>query len=196
MVRARAFAESGGFNPAVIAAEDDELCIRLRQHGGKIWRIGHDMAWHDAAMTRFGQWWRRATRAGHAFAQVNALHGAAPTAYFRREVRSAWLWGLVMPAILVTSLVAAWWWAAIGVAALYGFQTVRIWRRTLRRGHRASHAAIYAVNCVIAKVPHVQGICRYRWDRLRRRPSRIIEHKQPNSDHQSSGAPGEFVTKH
>ena len=55
------------------------------------------MAAHDAAMTRFGQWWRRTLRAGYAFAQSAALHGAPPERLGVRESRSAWFWGFALP---------------------------------------------------------------------------------------------------
>lgn len=39
MVRSAAFESAGGFNEAVIAAEDDEFCVRIRKAGWKIRRL-------------------------------------------------------------------------------------------------------------------------------------------------------------
>jgi GT2 family glycosyltransferase len=50
MMRVAAVRAVGGYNDAVIAAEDDELCVRLRQNGGRVVRLDHDMTWHDANM--------------------------------------------------------------------------------------------------------------------------------------------------
>jgi GT2 family glycosyltransferase len=36
MMRVEAFQQVGGFNPALIAGEEPELCVRLRQKGWKI----------------------------------------------------------------------------------------------------------------------------------------------------------------
>ncbi len=94
MIRAAEFAKVGGFNPAIIAAEDDDLCLRVRGNGGKVIRIDRPMAWHDAAMTRFGQWWRRAVRCGFAFAQVSSLHGRGPFRHFVREAAECLVLGL------------------------------------------------------------------------------------------------------
>ena len=74
MVRVTAFDAVGGFDDTVIAAEDDEFCTRIRKAGWKIERLPVDMTRHDAAMTRTSQWWRRAVRTGHGFAQVGDLH--------------------------------------------------------------------------------------------------------------------------
>ena len=87
MVRARVFQEVDGFRPDVIAGEDDEFCIRVRRQGSKILMIDAPMASHDAAITSFGQWWRRNRRAGHAYAQVAALHGGGDERYFVRDRR-------------------------------------------------------------------------------------------------------------
>ena len=73
MVRAAVYRQIRGFNPTVIAAEDDEFCIRTRTSGWRIVRLDTDMTSHDANMLTFGQWWRRSVRAGHAFAQVGSI---------------------------------------------------------------------------------------------------------------------------
>jgi len=75
-----AFQAVGGFDPDIIAAEDDELCLRIRTQGWSIVRLDSDMATHDMAMTRFRQWWRRSVRTGHAYAE-----GAARRGFFLRS---------------------------------------------------------------------------------------------------------------
>ena len=42
----------GGFDPSLIAGEDDDLCLRMRRPGWKILRIDAEMTVHDMAMTR------------------------------------------------------------------------------------------------------------------------------------------------
>ncbi len=73
MMRANALCAVEGYREDVIAAEEDELCIRLRAKGWRIWRLATDMALHDASITHFGQWWRRALRSGYGFAQGSPL---------------------------------------------------------------------------------------------------------------------------
>ena len=59
MILMEAFRRVGGYDPSIIAAEDDELCLRIRGEGWKVLRIDAEMTLHDMAMTRFAQWWRR-----------------------------------------------------------------------------------------------------------------------------------------
>jgi GT2 family glycosyltransferase len=86
MMRVAAFQAVGGYDPHLIAGEEPELCVRLRAAGWQIWCLDAEMTLHDAAMTRFGQYWRRARRAGHAYAEGAAMHGAPPE---RHGVRGA-----------------------------------------------------------------------------------------------------------
>lgn len=69
MMRATALEAVGGYRDDMIAGEEPELCVRLRAAGWRIWRLDAEMAWHDAAMTRLSQWWRRGVRSGYVFAQ-------------------------------------------------------------------------------------------------------------------------------
>lgn len=93
LMRSAALAAAGGYRDSLIAGEEPELALRLRRAGGEIWRLDSDMTRHDAAMHRFGQWWARSVRAGHAFAEGAALHGHGPERHYVRETRRALLWG-------------------------------------------------------------------------------------------------------
>src|SRR5260370_16933944 len=102
MIRVEAFRQVGGFEPEVFAGEDAELCVRLRSKGWKVLRVDSEMAVHDAAMTRFGQWWRRAIRCGYAYAHGSSLHGGSPDRHYVRATRLVWFWGFLVPGISVS----------------------------------------------------------------------------------------------
>lgn len=156
----------GGFNPAVIAGEEPELCVRLRREGWRIWRLDAEMTLHDAAMTRMGQWWRRAARAGHAYAEGAAMHGAAPERHGVAGVRRALFWGLALPAAAI--LPAPWIPASLTLLLAYPAQILRLSRR---------EGAADAVFLTLGKFPEAQGILTYTWRRLTGGAGRIIEYK-------------------
>lgn len=176
MLRVEAFRSVGGFDPAVIAAEDDELCVRLRLAGLKIVRIDADMGWHDAAMTRFGQWWTRATRTGYAFAQGAAMHGHTPLRHFRHEVASALVWGAAVPVLIACAGALSGGWALL-LLAVYPVQVLRVYRVQRQQQRSRLDAAAYATNCIVAKFAHVLGVARFWLDRAFARPAGIIEYK-------------------
>ncbi len=172
VVRAEACRQAGGFDPQVIAAEDDEFCLRLGKAGWKLRRLPIPMTRHDAAMTRFSQWWRRAVRSGHGFAQVGALHPE----FFRAERRRVWLYGLALPLALLAGLLWSGW-LALGVLALYGASYLRsawgLWRAGLG-GRMAAHQALFLS---LSKFPNLIGMLTYYWRRARAMDMRIIEYK-------------------
>lgn len=136
MMRLDALKSIGGFRSELIAGEEPELCVRLRKAGWKIYRLQDNMAWHDAAMTRFGQWWRRTVRGGHAFAEGAWLHGSTPERHWVKETTRAMFWGLAWPLVVV---ILAWWassWALMLLLS-YPLQVARLsrhpggWRRAL-----------------------------------------------------------------
>jgi len=173
MIRADAFRGVGGYREDVIAAEDDELCVRLRAAGWRIWRLDSAMALHDAAMTRFSQWWRRAVRCGYAFALGAYLHGAPPERHFVWESRRAWLWGVWLPlACLAFGLtLGPWAWA---VWLIYPLQVLR---QTVRNSGSLSERATLALFQVLARFPEGLGEIKFMRDRVLGRQARLIEYK-------------------
>lgn len=49
LCRRLAFDQVGGFDPALPAEEDFEICVRLRRAGWKLWTESEVMGWHDCA---------------------------------------------------------------------------------------------------------------------------------------------------
>lgn len=71
LMRRTALHQVDGFDAGLIAGEEPELCRRLRSRGYSIVHIDASMTGHDLSMTRLSQYWRRALRAGHAYAEVS-----------------------------------------------------------------------------------------------------------------------------
>ena len=171
-VRAQAWRAVGGMNPGVIAAEDDEFCTRLRKAGWRLERIPRDMTVHDAAMTRFGQWWRRAVRTGHGFAQVGHLHPE----YFRTERRRVLLFALVLPLLFLVGLAVAPW-LSLMVLGLYAVSHLRSIRGLRNDGLDPIAARRLALLLSLSKFPNLIGMARFHARRLRGADMRIIEYK-------------------
>jgi hypothetical protein len=173
MMRAIAFEEVGGYREDLIAGEDPELCVRLRAAGWQIWRLENDMTLHDAAMTHFGQWWRRSVRSGYAFAQGAYLHGAAPERHSVWESRRAWLFGAWLPLACLTLglLFPPWGWAAWLIYPAHMLQKfARAWGPLRDR-------ARLALFDVLVHFPQAWGQMHFMRDRLLGRQARLIEYK-------------------
>ncbi len=182
MMRREAMRQAGGFREDLIAGEDPELCVRLRQQGWMIWRVDAEMALHDAAMMRFGQWWVRNVRTGHAYAEGMYLHGIGRERHNVRRVISALAWGVAGPTLLLVSAMAAFWQPSyvllIAILLLaYVVLATRIYQGRRHRGDRRSDAFLFAGFCLLAKVPESLGIVSYCIRQLRGRRAVLIEYK-------------------
>jgi len=71
LIRREALEAVNGFDPTLIAGEEPEMCARLRELGYVIRHIDSEMTRHDLAITRWSQYWKRASRAGYAYAQMS-----------------------------------------------------------------------------------------------------------------------------
>lgn len=173
MMRTKAFQAVGGFRADLIAGEEPELCVRLRAARWRIWRLETEMAWHDAGMTRFAQWWRRSSRAGYAFAQGAYLHGASPERHKVWESRRAWLWGLWLPLICLVAGLAfgPWGWATW---LIYPLQMLR---QTMRNAGSWRERGMLALFQVLARFPETWGQVQFLRDRVFGRQPQLIEYK-------------------
>ena len=103
------------------------------------------MTVHDAAMKRLSQWWKRSMRTGYTYAEGAHLHGAPPERHKVSEARSAWLWGLCLPAALLAGAVVAGPWV-LWAFAVYPLQMLRLF---LRASHPVKARAWWAFFIVI-----------------------------------------------
>lgn len=175
MMRAEAFKQVKGFNSTLIAGEESELCLRLRRQGWKILRLDAEMTLHDAQITRFGQWWQRSLRSGHAYAEGAWLHGNSPERHRIKETKSILLWGLIIPLIILASLLPSHGWSLILLLG-YPLMTYKIYRY-LQTNLKSKDALLYAINCVSIKFPQAQGLIQFYFNMLLGRQRTLVEYK-------------------
>ena len=173
VARVSAIKQVHGYRADMICGEEPEMCVRLRQTGWRIWRIDSNMTLHDAAMDRFGQWWRRSVRGGFGFAQGAHLHGTSSERHWVAECRRAWRWGALIPGIILILSVAVSW-KMLALLAVYPLQIVRL---ALGGRHSAKENWLRAGALVLGNFPEMMGQLQFFRDRLMRTRSRLIEYK-------------------
>lgn len=167
LMRRAALAEVGGYRDDLIAGEEPEMCFRMRARGWRVRRIAAEMTWHDAALSRVGQWWQRNRRAGHAFAEAAGLHGASPERFRVAETRKVAVWGLILPlAAMGGALITPW---ALLLLLAYPAQVLRLTARGMDRDR--------AVFLTLGRFPEARGVLDYWWGRLAGRKRGLIEYK-------------------
>jgi len=170
----------GGYNASLIAGEEPELCLRLRQRDHLILRIDAEMTLHDANILRFGQWWKRTLRSGHAYAEGYVLHRRDPGRFCAKQVRSNIIWGAILPLVVLGLLPFSVRLSALAFAA-HAVLAARVFLSTRRRGFSRADAGLFSAFVVLGKLPSALGQLRYFWHRLRGRRSSLIEYKGAES---------------
>ena len=172
MIRVDALQAIGGYDDILMACEEAEMTARLREHGWKVWRLDADMSEHDAAMFRFGQWWRRTVRSGYGYAHSWRLTQHLPRPVYAQRLKSAFIWVLGVPFAVV--LLAALLGRPAVLLALPLVYVLQIGRIALRRRPLSLHAVRASAMMMIAKVPEVIGATQFF---LQPRPRHSIEYK-------------------
>jgi glycosyltransferase involved in cell wall biosynthesis len=172
LMRTQALQAVGGFRDDLIAGEEPELCVRLRAAGWQIHRIDAEMTLHDAAMNRLSQWGKRTMRGGYAFAEGAHLHGRQHN-HWVREARSAALWGLLLPLVILAGAVLWSPWVLL-LLALYPVQVVRL---ALKVPATAPIRWQRAFFLVLGKFAEGAGWLKFHALRLSGARGRLIEYK-------------------
>jgi glycosyltransferase involved in cell wall biosynthesis len=175
LMRVAALQAVGGYNPRLIAGEEPELCLRLRQQRWRVMRIDGDMTWHDAQMLHFSQWWRRSIRGGHAYGEVSWLHRHDPEGFWRKESRRIWVWGAGVPLLGLALLPITHCWSGL-LGLLYPLLIFKTYWQTRYRCSPAL-AFYYGLFCTLVKFPELQGQLWFHWNQVRGDRTTLIEYK-------------------
>ncbi len=175
MMKVDVFQKLGGFNPDVIAGEDSELGVRMGLAGYKVTKLDQQMATHDANITQFGQWWKRAVRGGHAIGQRSYLNGDSAQKDCVRERNSTLFWGIGLPALIVLGLIPSQGYSLLLLGA-YILLAYRVVKFRLRQGDNFADAWFYAKYLLLAKFANAVGLLKFYVNKLSERYE-IIEYK-------------------
>jgi GT2 family glycosyltransferase len=155
IMRVAALDEVGLFDAGLTAGEEPELCSRLRGAGWEIWRIDAPMTVHDMAMSRIGQWLRRARRSGYGYAQAYRRTRKSARPLYGAQLRSALLWaGLLPAAVVVLTIVTGRPGTLMALPVVYAIQLARM---AARRGIGSLDSWRYAALMLLSKGPEMVG---------------------------------------
>ncbi len=172
LIRAEVFEQVNGFSSDLIAGEEPDMCFRIRKLGHTIYRINHDMTYHDANITTFQQWFKRSIRAGYAYSEAVVRHRHEPNGYWRRNLIRLLFWGITLPTIVVaTALSIHPVFSALLV--IYPAHVIHIALRSKIKEHKW----MYGLFMMISKFSETFGLLLYLRNRLLSHSARLIEYK-------------------
>ena len=180
-MRRQVLESAGGFDETLIAGEEPELCARLRGQDHVILHIDAPMTGHDLAISRFSQYWKRAVRAGYAYAQLrhrtrNYIQPMWSGETLRNLVRGAALAALLI--LLPLSSLAFRNWLPLGLAlVLTAALIVRTAFRARWKSTDAFTLLCYGVHSHFQQFPILAGQIAYRRDMAAAHRRDLIEYK-------------------
>lgn len=169
-----------GYDEALIAGEDNEMCVRIRNRGYQILHLNIPMGLHDLNISTFKGYWKRCFRTGYAYAAVSRKFWYCTEKFWFMKSLHNGLKGLLifLSLFLLILLINKGSWF-VAVLVLIGFLTIilRTLCRELRAGIPLKTACLYSWHAHFQHVPIFFGQCFYWFDRLCRRSSDLIEYK-------------------
>ena len=155
MIRTDAFRSVGGMHAGIPAGEEPEMCRALLAEGWELERIGEGLVEHDVGAFGLRDWWRRSRRSGLAFL-LGFLHDGRHRGMGNlREVLRPWLWGLILPLIiLVLTLYHG---AFALLLAAYPIHLANTSLRIRRRGRPWREANLFAAFNLLGRWAEISG---------------------------------------
>jgi glycosyltransferase involved in cell wall biosynthesis len=181
LMRRSSLEKAGGFNPDLIAGEEPDLCRRMRAAGDRILHIDVPMTGHDIAMFHFQQYWRRAVRTGHAYAEIKDRYRNTADPFWSKESTGNIVRGSVflLGAILAcaASIVAGSPLPLLLALAAFALLAVRTAAKSAWKGASWSTLLLFGAHSHFQQIPVLQGQLLYFWGRWRNKNSELIEYK-------------------
>ena len=173
---------AGGFDETLIAGEEPELCRRIAGLGFGILHVDLAMTGHDLAMTDFSQYWRRATRAGHAFAEVSERFRTSAEPFWLAEAernrrRALALLGLVVIGATGAAGLRSLWPAGVVLGGLVALALRSAWKARWKTGDGVG-LLLYGAHSHFPQVPIFVGQMQFRRNRRRGVRRGLVEYKR------------------
>jgi glycosyltransferase involved in cell wall biosynthesis len=180
LMRRKALVETRGFDEELIAGEEPELCQRMRAHGYRILHIDQPMTGHDLQITRWSQYWKRAARAGHAYAEVSERFRGCNDPFWNSErsrnlVRGGW-WMVSFAAAIIASFRFGLLPIALWISLLLLLSLRSAWKARWKTENKFT-LLIYGIHSQLQQFPICVGQLKYELDKRLSKRSRLIEYK-------------------
>lgn len=175
LFRRSALEQVGGFDESLIAGEEPEMCSRLRALGLRILHIDQPMTLHDLAISRWRQYWRRASRAGYAYAQMAWRTRNRQVRLWMSESRgNVWRGSALITLVLLATLNPA---LTLFSAGLFTALCLRSALRARWKSEDRLSLLLYGIHSHVQQIPILAGQLAFFWDLARNRRRLLIEYK-------------------
>jgi glycosyltransferase involved in cell wall biosynthesis len=173
--------EIGGYDPHLIAGEEPEMCQRMRHCGYKILHIDAPMTLHDLAITRWGQYWRRAVRAGYAYAEISQRFKQTAHPLWSRDAKKNLIHAAILMGVALFGVISS---LALGsilpsILSLlfYSALVIRSAWKVRWKSQVWMTLLLYGIHSHLQQIPIAMGQLSYYYNQLRGTKRQLIEYK-------------------
>jgi glycosyltransferase involved in cell wall biosynthesis len=185
LMRRSALEAAGGYDGTLIAGEEPELCRRMRALGYQILHIDAPMTGHDLEMHRFRQYWKRALRAGHAYAEVSSRFRRTGDPFWQAErvgnLRRGGFWIVSFLAVVIGSLLLRSVLPAILWLAMLLLLSLRSAWKARWKSATPFTLLVYGLHSQLQQVPICIGQLGYDFNPRKGQQKKLIEYKGASS---------------
>jgi glycosyltransferase involved in cell wall biosynthesis len=182
LMRRSVLEEVGGYDEKLIGGEEPDLCRRMRARGYRIMHVDRLMTGHDLAITRWSQYWQRATRTGYAYAQVSERYRNTVMPLWSSEARANRIRALALLALPFIAVQLSWFlMSAYPLLAAVGLLAMLVLRTAFKAKEKSavwSTRLLYALHSHLQQIPIFVGQLRYFHDRRQGAERGLIEYKK------------------
>ncbi|SNS47895.1 Glycosyl transferase family 2 [Granulicella rosea] len=173
---------TGGFDETLIAGEEPELCRRITALGFHVLHVDRAMTGHDLAMTEWSQYWRRARRAGHAYAEVSERFSTSVDPFWTSEVRHTRNRAIALQALAAIGFFGSViWWVPeplLFVIAMFVLLAVRSAWKARWKSKDWYTLLVYGFHSHLQQIPIFWGQRKYRSNRRQGKQAMLLEYKK------------------
>ena len=185
LVRRKVLLDVGGFDERLIAGEEPELCRRIRARGHGILHIDFPMTGHDLQITHWSQYWKRATRAGHAYAEVSERFRNSKDPFWasdrKRNLMRGSFWLISLAVVLAGSVFFGVLPVALWLVLLLLVSVRSAWKARWKRA-TPGVLLLYGFHSHVQQVPIFVGQLQYELSKRQNRKPKLIEYKERRVD--------------
>ena len=170
LVRRSALELTNGFDPGLIACEEPDLCVRLRERDLVILRVDNPMAEHDLGMRRLSQYLRRSFRMGYGVTQVSTRYPTTQV-FDSHQAGVNRAWGALFLFLLTLSIGGVAWWYSWGPLLATGLSLVAVTLAMAGKARRKNGSEwrtclTYGLLWSLKQIPAQLGSLTFRCDQL------------------------------
>jgi hypothetical protein len=173
-----------GYDGELIAGEEPDLCRRMRARGYRVLHIDHPMTGHDLHIMRWGQYWKHAARAGHAFAEISRRFRDSDDPSWESDRKRNLKHGSFWVGTLAIAVAASAFWFTVLPFALWFALFLALSLRSAWKARWKSRDVVtlllYGVHSHLQQIPICVGQLQYALDRKRGNRRALIEYKEPD----------------